>query len=602
MTRGVTINQTGGTMVAGGETANIGFNTPIFNSGLPGTANYGYGASLWYGPGTTFITTEGKVYFGGNSVGQAGDGTTDNKSEWIESTPASSYPIVAFATGDEFAMALDSSGQLWAAGENGDGELGVGDTTDRTTWTANTSVTGTQAVSCGEDFTMRITSDGLLEATGDGGNYKNGTGTGANTTYFVPAHYGVLVGYTVKSVWAAHIGVFVIRSDNALCFAGYNRTGESGTSLSPAGSNQYFAQCTTTNFSGETPVQVSSCFDGSTTAHSMMITASGKIYGTGSGAYFKHGLGPGVGDVNIFTRCTGDIQNVTVTRVSTNLSASIALDSTGNVWIVGHPDCSGQTSTDAIQVFTKVTEPAEFYSKTIVNVFGGPFFTFYAVDSEGTMWGVGVRVRGLGLVAANGYNTKLFSKVPIYDVVPKEFKYTPTLTLENPNPDYGATIEFKNPNNRAFINLDDKTSNLRLGFVNNEDNAGQFKGISISPSDNSVYFNQGLNLVAPGDEGINFRIPAASSTGYKAISKFIGIRDGVGDKLSGMELNGTAGGGQFVSFYTHNPGVSIGTRMTIASSGKVGIGVTSPSSTLDDDLSNHNMSMVQCSPSVDQSV
>ena len=73
-----------------------------------------------------------------------------------------------------------------------------------------------------------------------------------------------------------------------------------------------------------------------------------------------------------------------------------------------------------------------------------------------------------------------FAKVPIYDVVPKEFKYTPTLTLENPNPDYGATVEFKNPNNRAFINLDDQTSTLRLGFVDNENNAGQFKGIGRS--------------------------------------------------------------------------------------------------------------------------
>ena len=65
--------------------------------------------------------------------------------------------------------------------------------------------------------------------------------------------------------------------------------------------------------------------------------------------------------------------------------------------------------------------------------------------------------------------------------VPKEFKYTPTLTLENPNADYGATVEFKNPNNRAFINLDDKTSTLRLGFVDNEDNAGIFKGVGIGP-------------------------------------------------------------------------------------------------------------------------
>ena len=92
----------------------------------------------------------------------------------------------------------------------------------------------------------------------------------------------------------------------------------------------------------------------------------------------------------------------------------------------------------------------------------------------------GQRIKGLGLSGADGYDSKLFSKVPIYDVVPKAFQYTPTLTLENPNPDYGATIEFKNPNNRAFINLDDQTSEFRLGFVDNEYDAGQFNGMRLA--------------------------------------------------------------------------------------------------------------------------
>jgi len=197
------------------------------------------------------------------------------------------------------------------------------------------------------------------------------------------------------------------------------------------------------------------------------------------------------------------------------------------------------------------------------------------VDSEGTMWGVGIRIRGFGLSGADGYRTKLFIKLPIYDVVPKEFKYTPTLTLENPNPDYGATIEFKNPNNRAFINLDDKTSRLRLGFVNNENNAGQFKGISLDPSDSSVYFNQGLNIDAPGDQFINYIIPTAASTQYEGLYKFLGTRDAAGNRLAGMELYGIASGGQSVSFFTHDPGVSIGTRMIINQVGSVGIGTGS---------------------------
>jgi alpha-tubulin suppressor-like RCC1 family protein len=481
MTRGVTINQAGGTMVAGGSTSNIGFNTPFVNSGLPGTANYGYAPSFTgYSPGTTFITTEGKVYFAGyNQYGQAGNGTTGNIYEWIESTPASSYPIVAWAQGEGYAVALDSSGQLWATGRNTYGQLGVGDATNRTTWTA-VSGTGNQAIACGYEATYRITSTSTLEACGRGLSYRLGTGGTGDQYSFVASTSGSLGSSKVKSVWGNSGGAFVIRADNVLLAVGDNTDGHLGVSpfVNPVTT---WSVVSTANYGSETPVQLYSMFDGGSSIHAMMVTAEGNIYGCGDGAFYKTGLNSTT-DVTIFTQCTGDIRNVTVTRVACTLNASICLDSTGNVWTTGNQACTGQPNEDNNTEFTKVTLPAEFLSKTIVNVFGGANNSFYAVDSEGTMWGVGNRIRGLGQSQADGYRTKLFSKVPIYDIVPKEFKYTPTLTLENPNPDYGATVEFKNPNNRAFINLDDKTSTLRLGFVDNEDNAGQFRGLEISPT------------------------------------------------------------------------------------------------------------------------
>ena len=488
MTRGVTINQAGGTMVAGGSTSNVGFNTPVLSSGLPGTANYGRAASYWPSSGTPFITTEGKVYFAGdNSTGQAGDGTTATKLEWIESTPASSYPIVGLASASGMTQALDANGQLWGTGYNVGGAIGNGTWDSTSVWTA-VSGTGNQAVSCGYEHTVRINSSGYLEATGVGANYRMGTGSTANSSSFISADGGnassAMYNQKAKSIWVMIAGNFVVRqSDDALCFAGWNPSGSGG--INSATENiQYYTLCNTSNYGSETPVQVSGFNSGDGEGHSMMVTAEGNIYGTGKGSYYRTGLNINT-NVLLFTRCTGDIQDVTVTRVGTTELASIALDSTGNVWITGYSGANGLSGAagDAESTqFVKITEPAEFYSKTIVNVFGGTNNTFYAVDSEGTLWGVGTQIRGLGLSGADGYTSKLFTKVPIYDVVPKEFKYTPTLTLENPNPDYGATVEFKNPNNRAFINLDDKTSTLRLGFVNNENNAGQFKGLEISPT------------------------------------------------------------------------------------------------------------------------
>jgi len=600
MTRGVTINQAGGTMVAGGSTSNIGFNTPIVNSGLPGTANYGYGSSFWGSPGTNFVTTEGEVYFGGtNDYGQAGDGSTSAKYEWIQSTPASSYPIVGWAQGSEFAQALDSAGQLWAAGENAYGKLGVGDTTNRTTWTANTSIGITQAISCGFSHSLRLAADGTIQACGSGNSNRLGVGSTdtANYSYFKDSASGEMSGQTAKSVWAETSGSFAVRSDNKLLFVGYNGEGNGGVG-SATNPVTTWTRCDTTNYGSETPVQVSCCNDRTDDYFSMMITAEGNIYGTGSGQYNKTGLNNSEADVNKFTQCTGDIRNVTVTRVSTTYNASICLDSTGNVWITGRSVVNGNPSDDDNAEFTKITEPAEFYSKTIVNVFGGQGNTFYALDSEGTMWGVGERIRGLGISGTTGYTSKLFTKVPIYDVVPKEFKYTPTLTLENPNPDYGATVEFKNPNNRAFINLDDKTSNLRLGFVNNENNAGQFKGIQIA-ADGSLDGGSPLRINSKvGISSVSGGISAAASLAtpgapleivsrrttntWASDESYMNIlHDNAAGSLYGMSfgVSSNRGNGCIQTFNKNSGGAAYALELQ-PSGGSVGIGTTSPENLL----------------------
>ena len=212
----------------------------------------------------------------------------------------------------------------------------------------------------------------------------------------------------------------------------------------------------------------------------MMLTSDGQVYATGAGLYYRTGLNS-TADVQKFTRCTGAIQSYTITRIAVHLDGSFALDSTGNVWACGLGTWNGLVSTAYAQEFTKITEPAEFYSRTIVNIKSGYSTSVYALDSEGVLWGMGNAIRGVGSTSVNDASSfALFTKISLTNM-PRAFNYTPTLTLENPNADYGATVEFKNPNNRAFINLDDQTSNLRLGFVNNENNAGIFRGLSIGP-------------------------------------------------------------------------------------------------------------------------
>jgi hypothetical protein len=413
-----------------------------------------------------------------------------------------------------------------------------------------------------------------------------GTGSSSNSSTFISADGGsassAMYNRKAKSIWATFAGIFAIRDDDVLCFAGWNEVGGGGVN-SATQLIQYYTACNTTNYGSETPVQVANFYDGAGGQHSMMVTAEGNIYGTGAGSDYRTGLNS-TSTVLLFTRCTGDIRDVTVTRVGTTDKASIALDSTGNVWITGIATANGQLSTSDSQQFTKVTLPAEFFSKTIVNVFGGQGNTFYALDSEGTMWGVGERIRGLGISGTTGYTSKLFTKVPIYDVVPKEFKYTPTLTLDNPNPDYGATIEFKNPNNRAFINLDDKTSNLRLGFVNNENNAGQFKGIQIA-ADGSlgggsplrINSKVGIGVESPGAplEVVSTRNADTWSSGASQLNVLNYNGYGTWYGMS-FAVSQTRGNGVIQTFNKNSGGAAYALELQ-PSGGSVGIGVASPS-------------------------
>jgi alpha-tubulin suppressor-like RCC1 family protein len=485
MTRGVTINQAGGTMVAGGSTSNIGLNAPVFNSGVRFSNMYGYAdpSQLGYNYGmAAFVTTPGNMYVAGDNIyGGAGNGTTSNVNVWTESTPPSAFKIRAFGGGvGSFRYAIDENTKLWRTGSNGNGQLALGDTDNISSWSSAGGYEGF-GVSHGIQHVLVLGTDNQIYACGYGGEYALGTGTAAQTTTFITSTSGDMTGQAPKWVCAGRRQSFAIRSDDVLVFVGNNSQGVAGngTTTSPVTTWTVIAS---SNFDSKTPRAVYLTGQENTREGARLITTDGKIYGTGANDKGQLGVGDTTNKTT-WTAATGDITSQTVTRVACADRATFALDSTGKVWSCGDSVYVGQGLTDDdadLTTFTKITKPDEFYSKTITNIMGQGRGA-YAVDSEGTLWATGGLV-GLGTAGINPNQQFFFAKVPIYDVVPKAFQYTPTLTLENPNADYGATVEFKNPNNRAFINLDDKTSTLRLGFVDNENNAGQFRGLSISPN------------------------------------------------------------------------------------------------------------------------
>jgi alpha-tubulin suppressor-like RCC1 family protein len=111
--------------------------------------------------------------------------------------------VTAISAGGDFALALVSSTGVLAWGDNGDGQLGNGtmigasSTSAPVDLPAGTSVT---KVSAGNDFSLALTSTGSVLAWGDNGDGQLGDAGTANS--LVPAPVDLPAGTSVIAVAA----------------------------------------------------------------------------------------------------------------------------------------------------------------------------------------------------------------------------------------------------------------------------------------------------------------------------------------------------------------------------------------------------------------
>ena len=127
-----------------------------------------------------FLKTDGSLWgMGQNGSGQLGDGTQTNRLnpvQVINSDGTAFSDIMRISAGDSHSVYLKSDGTVWASGDNFNGQLGDGTTSQRINPVQvlkddGTSLTGVTSVSAHNFHTIYHLVDGTIYAAG-----KNGFG------------------------------------------------------------------------------------------------------------------------------------------------------------------------------------------------------------------------------------------------------------------------------------------------------------------------------------------------------------------------------------------------------------------------------------------
>ncbi|MFM8532599.1 MAG: RCC1 domain-containing protein [Acidimicrobiia bacterium] len=160
-----------------GDNSLIDRPTPVLLPGVTGVTAIAGGVSH-----TVARTVEGQVYaWGSNTSGRIGDGTTSGTHK-VPYHVTTLTNITAIAAGEAHSLALASDGHVYAWGENSDGQLGLGSTTDAGTPTEIPGLSNIVAIAAGDTHSLAVAATGTLYVWGNGANSRLGDGLTADRT------------------------------------------------------------------------------------------------------------------------------------------------------------------------------------------------------------------------------------------------------------------------------------------------------------------------------------------------------------------------------------------------------------------------------------
>ena len=278
------------------------------------------------------------------------------------------------------AFILKNNGTLWGCGANGNGELGLGDTTNITTFTqVTTNADNIKSVYCGNGYTFTLKNDGTLWNCGRNEYGQLGLGDTTNRNTFIQVTTNT---DNIKSVCCGYYHTFILENDGTLWGTGYNSSG--GLGLGDTNYRTTFTQVTTN------ADNIKSVYCGN--GYTFTLKNNGTLWGCGYNGYGQLGLGDTT-DRNTFTQVTTNTDDIK--EIYCGMYHTLILKNDGTLWGCGDNEYGqlGLGDDNNRYTFTQVTTNAN----DIKSVYCGGYHTII-LKNDGTLWSTGYNGEGrLGL-------------------------------------------------------------------------------------------------------------------------------------------------------------------------------------------------------------
>ena len=321
--------------------------------------------SVYCGWNHTFILkNDGTLWgCGRNTEGQLGLGDNDNKITFTEIT-TNINDIKSVYCGGNHTFILKNDGTLWGCGRNVEGQLGLGDTTNRNTFTqVTTNVDNIKSVYCGAEHSLILKNDGTLWGCGNNNYGQLGLGDTINRNTFTKITTNT---DDIKSVYHGTYHTFILKNDGTLWGCGNNNYGQLGL-----GDNECRVTFTeiTTNVD-----DIKQVYCGKN--HTFILENDGTLWSCGDNQFGQLGLGNNT-NRNTFTQVTTNTDNIK--KIYCGWEHALILKNDNTLWGCGRNDYGQLGLGDGTNrnTFTKVTTntdniksfPNQYNIPTIIKVY-----------------------------------------------------------------------------------------------------------------------------------------------------------------------------------------------------------------------------------------